>query len=215
MTRFEKIQRYVKLSFLTFPVLMVLAGAFNSIAADDQPAISTEEILRLGKMMYRDGLLPSGEPMQAYVSGDVPVDGTTFTCVSCHLVSGLGSVEGEVITPPTNGRILYLPREPYIKGSEFVPSYSNYAKWLSVRPAYTDETLAHLIATGDDPTGRSVLEAMPRYDVTGRDMDILIAYLKTLSDKVPPGVEEKTLKFATVVVEGADPVAGGRQMGQT
>ena len=170
------------------------------------PGLTTEEVMRLGELMYRQGLLPNGEPIKAYVTNDVPVDGTVFSCDSCHLHSGLGSIEGEVITPPTNGRILYEPREPFIKGSEFVPSYSNYAKYLPVRPAYTDESLADLIAVGVDPTGRSVLEVMPRYDIAGRDMEIMIAYLKMLSDEPPPGVTDEHINFATVIVEGTDPV---------
>ncbi len=157
--------------------------------------------------MYREGILPSGEPMQAFVSGDVPVSGTSFTCVSCHLRSGLGSIEGEVSTPPANGRILYLPRESYIKGYEHVPSYHNYAVYFPTRPAYTDDTLAELITSGVDPAGRSVIKAMPIYDLADQDMAILIAYLKTLSDKPSPGVSDSEIKFATVIVEGTDPVA--------
>jgi hypothetical protein len=169
--------------------------------------LPADEIQRLGEKMYRDGVLPNGEPMKAFVSGDVPVDGTAFTCVSCHLRSGLGSIEGEVVTPATNGRILYEERKPYIKGAEFVPGYHNYAVILPERPAYTDETLATLLAAGVDPTGRSVLKAMPRYELEDRDMAILIAYLKTLSDQPPPGVGKNELKFATVIVDGVDPVS--------
>ena len=90
-----------------------------------------------------------------------------------------------MITPPTNGRILYEERKPFIKGAEFVPSIANYAKYLPERPAYTDATLSTLISAGVDPTGRSVLKAMPRYELDDRDMSIMIAYLKTLSDKLP------------------------------
>lgn len=171
------------------------------------PLPAPEEIQRLGERMYREGILPSGQPMKAFVSDDVPVDGTAFTCVSCHLRSGLGSVEGEVVTPPTNGRVLYQERKPYVKGAEFVPSISNYAKYLPERPAYTDKTLATLITAGVDPTGRSVLKAMPRYELEDADVAILMAYLKTLCDQPPPGVGEKGLKFATVIVDGTDPVA--------
>ena len=169
-----------------FATALCLSGLLVSSAwaGTDLPP---EEIQELGQKMYRDGVLPSGESIKAFVSDDVPVDGTAFTCVSCHLHSGMGSIEGEVITPPTNGRILYEPREPFIKGYEHVPSFSNYAKYLPVRPAYTDQTLAELIQGGVDPTGRSVLHVMPRYDIYGEDMDTLIAYLKTLSDHPSPG----------------------------
>jgi len=190
-----------------FTIFLLLSSLSGVIAAPVPPDVSPAEIQRLGERMYRDGILPSGEVMKAFVSDDVPVDGTAFTCVSCHLHSGLGSIEGEVITPPTNGRILYEERKPFIKGAEFVPSIANYAKYLPERPAYTDATLSTLISAGVDPTGRSVLKAMPRYELDDRDMSIMIAYLKTLSDKLPPGVSDREIKFATVIVEGSDPKA--------
>jgi hypothetical protein len=190
--------------FLALGLLLLPAWAMAQETGVD--GLTSEEIQHYGEMMYRDGLLPSGEPIKAYVTNDVPVDGTSFTCVSCHLRSGMGSIEGEVITPPTNGNTLYQERKPYIPGAEFVPYIHNYAVYIPERPAYTDETLATLIATGIDPTGRSVLKAMPRYDITDRDMEIMIAYLKTLSDAPAPGVTEDHIKFATVIVEGTDPV---------
>lgn len=203
ISRFDAIRPLRLGVVLAVLLLAAITPALAAAAADQRPL---EEQLRLGERMYREGLLPSGEPMQAYVSGDVPVEGTAFTCVSCHLRSGLGSVEGEVVTPPTNGRILYQPREPYIKGAEFVPYISNYAKYLPVRPAYTDASLARLIQLGVDPTERSVLDVMPRYDVSDQDVALLITYLKSLSDQRPPGVSESEIKFATVIVEGSDPV---------
>jgi len=186
--------------------LLLLVGPGNTFAAEAKAQLSPQERLRLGERMYREGLLPSGEPMEAFVSGDVPVDGTAFTCVSCHLISGLGSIEGEVVTPPTNGRLLYQARDSYIKGSEFVPYISNYAKYLPVRPAYTDASLARLIQAGVDPTERSVLHVMPRYEVGDEDMVLLLEYLKALSAEHSPGVTPEEIKFATVIVEGTDPV---------
>jgi len=35
--------------------------------------------MRLGEKMYRDGILPSGKPLQAIVKGDVPVAGSQLT----------------------------------------------------------------------------------------------------------------------------------------
>jgi len=192
-------------------ITAVLFLPFTALAADTKSPLlagmDQAEVLRLGERIYREGILPDGKPLQGFVSGDVPVDGTAFTCVSCHLRSGLGSFEGNVVTPPTNGRILYQPREPFIKGAEFVPYIHNYAVYLPVRPAYTYETLSALISTGFDPTGRSVVSVMPRYALSDRDMAILIAYLDTLSDKPSPGISKNEIKFATVIVEGTNPLA--------
>lgn len=197
-----------RINWLVTALLLILVSVTGVCAAPSAPSnLSPEESLRLGEQMYRAGLLPSGAPIKAHVSGDVPVDGSSFTCVSCHVRSGLGSIEGPYVVPPIVGRVLTQPRKPYIPGSEFVPSYANYAKYLPVRPAYTDETLATLIKTGIDPTGRSLLNAMPRYDLNERDMAIMIGYLKSLSSQPQPGVSKSEIKFATVIVEGSDPLA--------
>jgi hypothetical protein len=59
--------------------------------------------------------------------------------------------------------------------------------------------LAQVIRTGLDPTGRELSDVMPRYDLNDRDMAILIGYLKSLSSKVSAGVDDTTLRFATVI----------------
>ncbi len=156
--------------------------------------IFKEEALRLGERMYREGILPSGKPMQAVVKGDTPVTGTAFTCASCHLRSGLGSFEGGVATPPTNGRNLFKPRNMIYMGVEVTSA-------PPVRPAYTDESLARVLRTGIDPSGRILDEAMPRYALRNEDMALLITYLKSLSSQFSPGVSETTVRFATVITD--------------
>src|SRR5512139_3881610 len=82
--------------------LLVVLTATATMAAITPPAdLSKAEIFSLGERMYRDGILPSGKVMDAYIHGDVEVDSTAFSCASCHLRAGLGSVEGGVVTPPT------------------------------------------------------------------------------------------------------------------
>ncbi len=170
------------------------------------------EALRLGERMYRQGVLPDGEPIQAMVAADVPVDGRMFTCVNCHQRSGLGSVEGPVITWPTNGKELFVPRrrtgawnaaaETQGPGATERWSLPPQYQAADARPAYTDETLARLLREGVDPAGRTLNRAMPRYRIGGRDMAVLTHYLKNLSGEADPGADENSIRFATVVTEG-------------
>lgn len=188
-------------------VMLLLSLAFAGAAVAQQPdrvaGLSHQQAMAAGQRMYRDGLLPNGEPMQALVQEDIPVDGSMFTCQSCHLTSGLGSPEGTIITLPTNGAKLYRPLR---RGTEIAttPARKDLAapfQSLDIRPAYTDETLATAIWTGETSSGRDMLWTMPRYLLDPADMDILIYYLKNLSSEYSPGLTRETLKFATIITD--------------
>jgi ABC-type branched-subunit amino acid transport system substrate-binding protein len=163
---------------------------------------SAEAALRQGEMMYREGLLPSGEPLHAVVKGDVFVPGTSFTCVSCHLRSGLGSIEGGVVTTPTNGDSLF---KPLVRTYKQVKIEEKYYPSVQQRPAYTDETLAKAIREGVTPSGQAMNPVMPRYFIEDEDMALLTAYLKALSAKPSPGVTETSIAFATVITDDVPP----------
>ncbi len=186
--------------------VLVLAGvaAAGALTAMAEKRVtvsghSSEEALRLGERMYREGVLPSGEPMRAVVQEDIEVDGSMFSCQSCHLRSGMGAREGTVITYPTCGSWLYKP----LVGAEMKPeSQARVPSRLDpppFRPAYTDETVARAIRVGKDPADRVLNHVMPRYLISNRDMDILVYYLKNLSATWSPGVDDTTIRFATVV----------------
>ena len=157
---------------------------------------SPPNVLRLGERMYRQGILPSGEPMLAYVKGDLPVSGTAFSCESCHQRSGLGCLEGGVYTLPTNGAKLFQPYQEFFKNIE-----QKYFPPAPRRPAYTDATLAEVIRSGTTPTGAALNDVMPRYLLEDEDMTILLSYLRSLSARFSPGVTNTTLRFATILAE--------------
>jgi len=193
-------------------ILFVLAQGVSVAETASVGSLTSEEMSGLGERMYRQGILPSGEPMQAMVSADVPVNGEMFTCVNCHQRSGLGSVEGSVITWPINGKELYIPRRQtgawhaakQKQGPGATQRWSLPSQYQATdnRPAYTDETLAQLLREGIAPDGRALNRAMPRYQINDSDMSVLSHYLKNLSIENDPGADKTRIRFATVVTEG-------------
>lgn len=188
-------------------VLALAVGlALSAGSRREAPKRSRAQILALGERIYREGILPSGEPLQGVVKGDVPVSGAAFTCRNCHLRSGMGSYEGGVSTPPITAAKLFQRQFwqfPNLTEAERVEAGVAQSKLR--RPAYTDGTLADAIRTGVDPLGRTLNDVMPRYDLSPADMAILVAYLKTLSAEFSPGVTATTIRFATVVTEDVTP----------
>ena len=162
--------------------------------------VSREEALRLGERMYREGILPSGEPLKAMVKGDIPMAGNQFTCANCHQRSGFGSLEGTVRTPPINSAQLYAPLSKF-KGIPVSRRSAAVRETELFRPAYTDETLARAMRTGQDPAGRQMSSTMPIYSLSDRDMEILVFYLKNLSTGSEAGVTDTALRFATVITD--------------
>lgn len=147
-----------------------------------------------GEAMYRLGRLPSGAPMTALIRDDLAVDGEMFACVSCHLASGFGTAEGQLVAPPVDATTLFNPVTLRYKGVEIVGAPPR-------RPAYTPRTLAQAIRAGVDPTGRTLNEAMPRYAMTDVDAAVLVDYLASLSEVPSEGVTEGTIRLATIMTE--------------
>jgi hypothetical protein len=187
---------------ISFIIALFFSTALT-VPAATVAGLSEEEAMRLGEAMYLKGILPSGKPMEAIVQGDLKVSSATSamaTCSNCHMRSGLGSYEGLVLTPPTNGANLYAPLL-YARDLPGIVGVGEMA-FENPRPAYTDETLAAALRDGVDSAGRLLLETMPRYDLNDREMEIMIFYLKNLSSKYSPGVTATEVRFATIVTEG-------------
>lgn len=183
---------------LTFVAGLTLAVGLSVIAAEPELPSTTaarrdHEKATLGERIYRRGVLPTGQPLRATLQGDVTIEGTQVVCGSCHGRSGLGTGEGKVFMPPITGTTLYQPRE--IRRKELYAS-------RTLRPAYTDETLARAIRGGIDPAGRVFDAMMPRYALSDAELEPLIRYLKSLSSRFSPGVTDTHIHFATVVTEG-------------
>jgi hypothetical protein len=181
-------------------LVLALLGATAPVQGEEarRAATPTQEALRQGERIYREGILPSGEPVKAVVKGDIEVFGPMMSCESCHMRSGLGSFEGGVYSPPTNGPAIFQPLKFIYKGFE-------NPQLPPRRPAYTDESLADLLRYGYDPNVRELNDVMPRYELEDADMALLVAYLHTLSARLPPGVTNTTLSFATVVTDDVNP----------
>jgi len=178
---------------------MPVAG--KPVAGKPVAGMPAEQALALGERIYRQGILPSGEELGGIVKGDAAIPGVTYACISCHLRGGLGASEGGVLTLPTNGAKLAQPL--FLKNSKIPLADREYfgIKTAPKRPAYTDETLAAVIRTCVDPSGRQLNEVMPRYQLADRDMALLIHYLWNLSSKPSPGATDKMIHFATVITE--------------
>ena len=140
-----------------------------------------------GRRLYREGIRPSGEPLTALVTGDVPFLGTQFSCQSCHGRSGMGAAEGAYIVPAIAGRLLFAP-SPQPK-----------------RPAYDPQSLARALREGVDPAGRPLDPLMPRFRIADEEVAALAAYLAGLSAGPSPGVDDKVIRFATVVTDDVSP----------
>ena len=168
--------------------------------AQDQPPVAEEapdpQSVSLGKTMYMEGVLPSGEIMTATVQGDINLTGEQVVCGACHRRSGMGSSEGQDVVPGATGDILYQPLRLPTTNPPLPPAR---------RPAYTDETLKRAIRDGIGADGEAFSPLMPRYPLSDAELETLFGFLKTLTMDPDPGVTEKQIHFATVIADSVEP----------
>jgi hypothetical protein len=160
---------------------------------------SSSSAIALGERIYRSGLLPNGQAVQALTGSGTHLNGTQVSCEGCHRRSGLGSSEGEVLAPPITGKSLFQPSVSLRR--ELMRSGADAA---GTRPAYTDESLRLAIREGIDAKGEPLDDLMPRFDLRDEELELLIAHLKSLSTDIPPGVSKDTIHLATIVTPGVE-----------
>ena len=179
--------------FLPFlALLFFLCAIAPASAADD---------VELGRRIYRDGILPSGALLKGMRAGGVSVSGADAACASCHRNSGMGAVEGELLTPPITGKFLFGDD----KNNLATLDQRRRKSFNQQHEPYTGELLARAIREGVNNAGRGLSMVMPRFDLSDAEMKALTAYLKQLSVAWSPGVTDQTIRFATVITPDVDP----------
>jgi hypothetical protein len=178
---------------------VMVAWAGTATSRPSRSSANTSE-LRAGEQIYRQGALPSGEPLLAERLGAPPMQGQTAACMNCHRRSGLGTVEGQIYVPPVTPQYLFRPMS--VPAAQMRRSSGQTRR--PVRSPYTPATLARALREGIDPDGRRFDYLMPRYPLDEASMSELIAYLRQLSRRRAPGVGDETLDFATIITPDAD-----------
>ena len=163
-------------------------------------AATPQELIEQGRRIYRDGVLPSGEPLRARVAGGAALMGAQAACQNCHRRSGLGTSEGGRVVPSIAGETLFRPRQP----GKLLTS-APVASAPGARPAYGASTLTRALNEGIEPAGRTLGELMPRYELDGPSVNALSRYLRTLSTRNSAGVNANEMHLATIVTPGIPP----------
>jgi hypothetical protein len=162
-----------------------------------------------GESLYREGLLPSGQPVTARREGNPPVTGAAAACSNCHRRSGLGEIEGTIKIPPIGGPYLFHARAK-VREDLDVP----YVENMRIdRDLYTADTVARAIREGIGVDGQHLNYLMPRYDMSDADVATLIDYLKGMRPLKARGVVGSVVNFATIVTPDADPVQRRAMLG--
>ncbi|MGX0903243.1 hypothetical protein ACSSV8_001819 [Roseovarius sp. MBR-79] len=165
-----------------------------------------------GKRLYWEGIGADGAPVRGVTQGDVAVSGAQFSCVSCHRPSGFGTSEGGNYMPPIIGSVLF-EKKALDRNRNFKELYQEVQPpgfWARVRQprmrsAYDEALLARALREGVDPGGHDLDPIMPRYELSAQDVANLVAFLRTLSAEISPGVEAQDIHLATVIGPDADP----------
>lgn len=197
--------------------MLLTTGLSGALEAGADP-------LAIGRRIYREGILPSGQPLQGLAQAKVRLAGADAACATCHRRSGYGSSEGPIEVRSITGPALFgSPLAPPAPASATARGGLSPAEAARInasalraartaafagtrqRPVYDEASLARAIREGIDVTGRRMNASMPRYALEPAAIESLTAYLRTLSVQTSPGVTEDTIHFATVIQPGTDP----------
>jgi hypothetical protein len=103
-----------------------------------------------------------------------------------HGTEGKGKNEGGVVPPDITWATL---TKPYLVARPGAGS----------RPRYTEGTLKRAVALGLDSGGRPLQSVMPRFQLSYRDANDLVAFLKKLGRVSDPGLSDSEIRIGVVL----------------
>ena len=175
------------ISFAVRCIAVVLAVALLAMKAPARAAAPLAPAEEAGRAIYRDGASSFGDAFSGRLGiAQQQVPGTALRCANCHGADGLGRPEGGV-------------RPSSIIWSELTKSYGHTHAGGRHHPAYDQASLKRTLTEGVDPAGNRLDGAMPRFDISERDFQALVAYLKQLEFQRDPGVAADSLRLGTLL----------------
>ncbi|MDX8385070.1 MAG: c-type cytochrome [Gallionella sp.] len=194
------------LKLLIVCLLYISAGILPAAAAsiDD----NSQSLIELGRRIYQEGIVESGEALRGVSAAQVTFSGEQAACMRCHRKSGFGTSEGKNIIAPITGEFLFSMEEvaPDGEETEKTQQQRRALSWLAAKSdTYTQTLFARALREGVNSAGQPMDQLMPRYALNDNEVAALIAYLKTLSTYSEPSVDQTTIHFATVIMPDVEP----------
>jgi ABC-type branched-subunit amino acid transport system substrate-binding protein len=145
------------------------------------------EALTAPEQRGRDIYFGVGSGIKAVV-GIPPIDApsTLLGCVNCHGRDGKGKSDGQVVPSDITWDALTKPYGV------------THASGRTHQP-YTERLLVRAICMGLDPGGHALNTAMPRFQMSREDIAALTVYLKRLGRDGDAGIDDATIRLATIV----------------
>ncbi|HEV2762909.1 MAG TPA: ABC transporter substrate-binding protein [Pyrinomonadaceae bacterium] len=174
----------------------------NSVAQTPTPPAAQPSVLtppeRRGRSLYLRGATADGREVTALM-GEIDVPASTLTCAGCHGVKGEGKTEGGV----TAGNLTW---------QHLVKSYGHTHPTGRKHGPFNEASFAAAVVEGRDPSGNSLLVAMPRYKLSKEDLADIIAYLKRIETDRDPGLTEASVRVGVLLPQPAALAESGRAM---
>jgi len=156
------------------------------------------EAQRRGKRIYMEGT-GSGKISVFLAGAGISAPGKGFPCVNCHLAGGAGQREGGV-------------RSAEITWYHLTKEHPGQRATGRAHPAYNEETVMAAVTEGVDPAGNTLDAAHPRYRMSRKDLEDLVAYLKVMDREGVPGITDNAVKVGILLPEKGPLAEAGREV---
>lgn len=112
----------------------------------------------------------------------VKLPAQSFPCASCHGQKGAGVAERGAVPADLSAGALTKP-------------YSVTGTFGRKRPPYALSTFKSAVRTGKDAGGNQLADAMPRFELSDRDLSDVWAFLEVMDELTEPGMTEDILSI--------------------